>query len=65
MAANLAVDLDQELVDCKERLQDQAQAMLASLLEFELRLQARLELAEARINALRAIVENDRNRAKG
>ena len=65
MAANLAVDLDQELVDCKERLQDQAQAMLASLLEFELRLQARLELAEARINALRAIVENDRNRARG
>jgi len=65
MAANIAVDLDQELVDCKERLQDQAQAMLASLLEFELRLQARLELAEARINALRAIVENDRNRAKG
>jgi hypothetical protein len=65
MAANIAVDLDQELVDCKERLQDQAQAMLASLLDFELRLQARLELAEARINALRAIVENDRNRAKG
>ena len=65
MAANIAVDLDQQLVDCKERLQDQAQAMLASLLDFELRLQARLELAEARINALRAIVENDRNRAKG
>jgi hypothetical protein len=65
MAANIAVDLDQELVDCKERLQDQAQAMLASLLEFESRLQARLELAEARINALRAIVENDRNRARG
>jgi hypothetical protein len=65
MAANIAVDLDQELVDCKDRLQDQAQAMLASLLEFELRLQARLELAETRINALRAIVENDRNRAKG
>jgi hypothetical protein len=65
MAATIAVDLDQELVDCKERLQDQAQAMLASLLDFELRLQARLELAEARINALRAIVENDRNRAKG
>jgi len=52
MATEFATELDQELRECKAALQDQAQQMLALLLQFEARLKQRLDLAEARIAAL-------------
>ena len=53
MATDYARDLDAQLIECKLALQGQAQAMLDLLMEFEARLQARLDAAEARIAAAR------------
>jgi hypothetical protein len=53
MATDYARDLDAQLIECKLALQGQAQAMLDLLMEFEARLQARLDAAEARIAAVR------------
>ncbi len=52
MATEFATELDEDLRVCKAALQDQAQAMLTLLLQFEARLKQRLDLAEARIAAL-------------
>lgn len=57
MPTNATRDLDEELMECKVALQSQAQAMLELLLQFEARLQQRLDAAEARIVAARASSE--------
>lgn len=57
MPTNATRDLDEELMECKVALQSQAQAMLELLLQFEARLQQRLDAAEARIVAARAAPE--------
>ncbi len=44
----------EDLAEAKQALQGQAQAMLELLAQFETRLQARLDAAEARINELQA-----------
>jgi hypothetical protein len=62
MATELAADLDRDLLEAKEALHGQAETMLSLLHEFEIRIQARLDRAEARIAALREIVETDRMR---
>ena len=54
MATEFATELDQQLFACKAALQDQAQAMLTLLLEFEAQLKARLDAAEAQIATLHA-----------
>jgi uncharacterized protein involved in exopolysaccharide biosynthesis len=54
MATDFARDLEDQLVKTKAALQDQAEEMLSLLLQFEARLQERLDAAEARIAALRA-----------
>jgi len=54
MATEFAQDLEDQLTKTKAALQDQAEEMLALLLQFEARLQERLDAAEARIAALRA-----------
>ncbi len=57
MAADFAVDLDQQLVECKTALQNQAEEMLTILVQFEERLKARLDAAEARLASLRSEAE--------
>ncbi len=54
MATEFVRELDEQLLECKAALQDQAQAMLELLLRFEAQLKARLDAAEARIAILRA-----------
>ncbi len=54
MATDFARDLEDQLVQTKAALQGQAEEMLSLLLQFEARLQERLDAAEARIAALRA-----------
>ena len=54
MASEFAAELDRQLEECKSALQDQAQAMVAILAEFEFQVKARLEAAEARIARVRA-----------
>ena len=53
MATDFVQDLDDQLAETKAALQDQAAEMLDLLLQFEARLQARLDAAEARIAELR------------
>jgi polyhydroxyalkanoate synthesis regulator phasin len=60
MATDFVQDLDEELTECKAALQDQAQAMLELLLQFEARLQSRLDAAQARIDALRSVTSRSR-----
>jgi hypothetical protein len=55
VATEFARELDEQLLECKVALQEQAQTMLSLLLQFEAHLQARLDAAEARIAALRAV----------
>lgn len=54
MATDFAQELEDQLSKTKSALQDQAEEMLTLLLQFEARLQERLDAAEARIAALRA-----------
>jgi hypothetical protein len=56
-----AQELDEQLLECKVALQEQAQTMLSLLIQFEAQLQARLDAAEARIAALRAATPNPRD----
>lgn len=53
MATDIAQELEDQLAETKAALQGQAKEMLDLLLQFEARLQARLDAAEARIAALR------------
>jgi len=53
MVTEIATDLDRQLEECKSALQDQAQAMVTILAEFESQVKARLDAAEARIALLR------------
>jgi hypothetical protein len=53
MVREFAFDLDRQLEECRLALQNQAQAMLAILAEFEANVKARLEAAEARIETIR------------
>ena len=59
MATDIAQDLEDQLAKTKVALQGQAEEMLALLLQFEARLQERLNAAEARIAALRAAEAQD------
>lgn len=59
MATEYARDLEDQLVETKAALQGQAEEMLDLLLQFEARLQARLDAAEARIAALRTACSDD------
>lgn len=63
MATDFAKDLEDQLVETKAALQGQAEEMLGLLLQFEARLQARIEAAEARIAALRAACAQQESRA--
>lgn len=63
MAMDIAVELDKQLVECKTTLQKQASDMLTTLVQFEERLKARLDAAEARLAALRAETESLGSRA--
>jgi hypothetical protein len=54
MTNEVGVELDAQLVECKTALQHQAEEMLSILAQFEERLKARLDAAEARLAALRA-----------
>jgi hypothetical protein len=58
MAVDLAIELDEQLIECKTALQNQAQEMLSILFQFEERLKARLDAAEARLAALRSESES-------
>jgi len=60
VATEFAQDLDEQLLECKVALQEQAQTMLSLLLQFEAQLQARLDAAEARIAAARASIAEAR-----
>ena len=53
MATDFATELDRQLVECTLALQNQAQAMLAILAEFEAQVKARLDEAEARMATIR------------
>jgi hypothetical protein len=53
MVTEFATELDRQLEECKSALQDQAQAMVTILAEFESQVKARLDAAEARIALLR------------
>lgn len=53
MATDVAQELEDQLAKTKAALQGQAEEMLDLLLQFEARLQERLEAAEARIAAYR------------
>lgn len=59
MTTETARELDEQLVECKAALQGQAQAMLTLLVEFEARLQERLDAAEARIATIRSASAGD------
>jgi hypothetical protein len=48
------MELDEQLVECKTALQNQAHEMLVILAQFEERIKARLDAAEARLAAFRA-----------
>ena len=52
MVSDVATELDRQLEECKTALQDQAQAMVVILAEFESQVKARLDAAEARIAVL-------------
>ncbi len=54
MATDIAKDLEDQLAETKAALQGQAEQMLDLLLQFEARIQARLDAAEARIAEFRA-----------
>lgn len=62
MATDFAQDLEDQLAETKAALQDQAEEMLDLLMQFEARLQARLDAAEARIAALRAACTQEAQR---
>ncbi|HLZ07577.1 MAG TPA: hypothetical protein VKT80_03250 [Chloroflexota bacterium] len=53
MVRDLTTDLERQLEDCALALQSQAQAMLATLAEFESQVKARLDAAEARMATIR------------
>jgi len=55
MATDISRELEDQLVETKAALQGQAEQMLDLLLQFEARLQARLDAAEARIAAYRSV----------
>lgn len=57
MATDYDRELETQLIEAKAALQGQAEAMLDFLLQFESKLQARLDAAEARIVALREAIE--------
>lgn len=63
MATDIATELEDQLVQTKAALQGQAEQMLDLLLQFEARLQARLDAAEARIAAYRSIDGPDPRRS--
>lgn len=66
MATDIARDLEDQLAETKAALQCQAEEMLALLLKFEARLQARLDEAEARIASFKATrAEADAEQANG
>ena len=54
MTNEVGIELDAQLVECKTALQHQAEEMLSILAQFEEKLKARLDAAEARLAALRA-----------
>jgi hypothetical protein len=54
LATEISIELDEQLVECKTALQHQAEEMLSILAQFEERLKARLDAAEARLAAFRA-----------
>ncbi|HLH74858.1 MAG TPA: hypothetical protein VKX96_16345, partial [Chloroflexota bacterium] len=56
MAKDYDRELESQLIEAKAALQGQAEAMLDLLLQFESKLQARLDAAEARIIALREAI---------
>lgn len=53
MAIDMTTELDEQLVECKTALHQQATEMLAILAQFEERLKAKLDAAEARLAAFR------------
>ncbi|HUX88061.1 MAG TPA: hypothetical protein VMW65_13755 [Chloroflexota bacterium] len=56
MATDYDRELETQLIEAKAALQGQAEAMLDLLLQFESKLQARLDAAEARIVSLREAI---------
>lgn len=63
MATDIAREMEDQLVQTKAALQGQAEQMLDLLLQFEARLQARLDAAEARIAAYRSVDSPDPRRS--
>jgi hypothetical protein len=53
MAIDRMTEIDEQLVECKTALQRQAEEMLTILVQFEAKLKARLDAAEARLAAIR------------
>ena len=53
MVREFGIDLDRQLEECVLALQNQAQAMLATLAEFEGQVKARLDAAEAQMATIR------------
>ncbi|HVB97096.1 MAG TPA: hypothetical protein VNG11_05145 [Chloroflexota bacterium] len=61
MATDYDRELESQLIEAKAALQGQAEAMLDLLLQFESKLQARLDAAEARIVSLREAIAHQQD----